>query len=244
MATSYHPTHPHVIRIRYRAARTEHGWPAHVAWLGAALLLGFLVPFVFSSVLELPRDWFVAVYAAIVLPFVAVWARWAALDLRAILRRRLWIGLAAGVVLAALLAFSVVSQQDASPRAHGLAFAFDLLWLGLVYGVLDALFLNVMPVIATFRAAERLGWLAHWRGRLAAGALALAASLLVTAAYHLGYAEYRGEGLGSPLFGNLLMTLGYLLSSNPITAVLGHIALHVASVVHGVDATVTLPPHY
>ena len=30
----------------------------------------------------------------------------------------------------------------------------------------------------------------------------------------------------------------------PITAVGAHVALHVASVLHGIDTTVTLPPRY
>ncbi|WP_166179205.1 hypothetical protein [Rubrobacter tropicus] len=50
--------------------------------------------------------------------------------------------------------------------------------------------------------------------------------------------------MASPLIGNGIMTLGYLLTFNPLTAIGAHAALHVASVLHGVDTTVTLPPHY
>jgi hypothetical protein len=68
--------------------------------------------------------------------------------------------------------------------------------------------------------------------------------LLVTAAYHLGYVEFRDGDVGSPLFGGSLTILGYLITANPLTAVLTHIVLHVVSVWHGIDSTVTLPPHY
>jgi hypothetical protein len=40
--------------------------------------------------------------------------------------------------------------------------------------------------------------------------LGLAASLVVTALYHLGFAEYREAGLAAPPLGNGVMTLGYL----------------------------------
>jgi hypothetical protein len=69
------------------------------------------------------------------------------------------------------------------------------------------------------------------------------ASLLVTTTYHLGYTEFRGSDVTDPMFGNTLMTLGYVLTGNPITALVAHVVLHVTSVIHGVDATVTLPPH-
>jgi hypothetical protein len=69
-------------------------------------------------------------------------------------------------------------------------------------------------------------------------------SLAITAAYHFGFAEFQGPELAAPLFGNGLITVGYLLAGNPITAIVAHIVLHVASVLHGIDTTVTLPPHY
>jgi hypothetical protein len=39
--------------------------------------------------------------------------------------------------------------------------------------------------------------------------------------------------------------LGFaILTGNPITAIGAHIVLHIASALHGVETTVTLPPHY
>jgi hypothetical protein len=40
------------------------------------------------------------------------------------------------------------------------------------------------------------------------------------------------------------MSLGYLLTNNPITAVFSHIAMHVAGVLHGPATVAQLPPHY
>jgi hypothetical protein len=36
----------------------------------------------------------------------------------------------------------------------------------------------------------------------------------------------------------------HLLTGNSLTAIGAHVALHVASVPHGVETTVMLPPHY
>ena len=79
---------------------------------------------------------------------------------------------------------------------------------------------------------------------MAAGALAIAASLLVTAAYHLGYPEFRGTKVLAPIIGNGVLSLTYTLTTNPISAVAGHIAMHIAAVLHGLETTVQLPPHY
>ena len=77
-------------------------------------------------------------------------------------------------------------------------------------------------------------------GRLLAS---LGASLLVTAAYHWGFVEFRGASIVSPLIGNALMTSGYLVTGSLLTPVVAHIAMHIAAVLHGMETTVQLPPH-
>lgn len=147
------------------------------------------------------------------------------------------------VLFGAFMVVNVLGQQ-ASPRPGGASLIVAFVWLGIVYGVVDGLLLNVLPVMAVWRAFAALGIGQSWPGRILTGAAALGASLFVTAAYHLGCAEFRGPELVSPLIGNGVMTLGYLLTTNPLTAVGAHVILHTASVLHGIDTTVTLPPHY
>jgi hypothetical protein len=111
--------------------------------------------------------------------------------------------------------------------------------------LVDALLLSVLPVLATWQAFSVLGWTNHWPGKIAVGALAFVASLLVTICYHLGYPEYRVPGgVVGPTIGNGVMTLGYLLTTNPITAIFSHIAMHIAGVLHGPASVMQLPPHY
>ena len=215
----------------------------HVAWLLAAAVVGFGTSALFSGVLRLPRPWFVGVYLMIASGFLHAYVRCCTIDLQQLFRSHWLRALIGAAIVGAFMAWSM-QRQAASPRPDGIGLALALAWLGLVYGVVDALLLTVMPVVATWRAFEGLGWTGTMHGRISSASAGLLASLAVTAAYHLGFAEFRGPELGAPLFGNGLFTVGYLLTGNPITAVGAHIMLHVASVLHGIDTTVTLPPHY
>jgi hypothetical protein len=40
------------------------------------------------------------------------------------------------------------------------------------------------------------------------------------------------------------LSLFYVLTTNPLSAVLSHIAMHVTAVLHGLNTAVQLPPHY
>ena len=40
------------------------------------------------------------------------------------------------------------------------------------------------------------------------------------------------------------MTLGYLVTNNPLAAVVSHIVMHIAAVLRGPASVVQLPPHY
>ena len=73
--------------------------------------------------------------------------------------------------------------------------------------------------------------------------VALLASLGVAAAYHLGFAEFRGPSLAGPLIGNGIITLSYLLTGSPVAPILAHVIMHAAAVFHGMETTAQLPPH-
>jgi hypothetical protein len=61
---------------------------------------------------------------------------------------------------------------------------FALLWVGMVYGALDALLLTLMPVLALQQMYARLGMPRHRSGTVMRAVVALGASLFVTALYH------------------------------------------------------------
>jgi hypothetical protein len=46
------------------------------------------------------------------------------------------------------------------------------------------------------------------------------------------------------VLGNGVISLAYLLTTNPLAALLSHVAMHVTAVLHGLNSAVQLPPHY
>jgi len=218
-------------------------WYTYLGWIAAAALLGFAISVVFARILRLPRSIYLIPYIGFSNLFVYAYVRWSGLSIGDLIRHN-WVWGLVGAVLFAAFTVKNVLSQPASSRAEGFTLAFDLLWSGVIYGLMDALLLSVLPVLATWQAFTLLNWTANWPGKILVGVIAVFASLLVTAAYHLGSPEYRGKGLLGPVIGNTTMTLGYLLTNNPLTAVLSHIAMHVAGVLRGPASVVQLPPHY
>jgi len=224
------------------AAQARPAW-AYVVWILGGGILGFAISGFFAGVLQLPRAIFLLPYVAIAPGVFYAYVRWSGVNVRrAALHHWVW-GLVGALAAGAFVVSNVLSQP-ASPAPVGLELVGALLWLGVVYGTVDALFLSILPMMATWQGCSKLGWTRHWPGRIVAGILALVASILVTAAYHLGYPEYRSGGLMGPVIGNSVMSLASLLTMSPIAAVFSHIAMHVTAVLQGVETTVQLPPHY
>jgi hypothetical protein len=221
----------------------SRAWYMYLLWVAAGGVLGFATAAVFAGLFRLPRALFLIPYVVLVGAFLYGYARWSQVDVRDLIVRHWPWGVAGAVIVGVFVVRNVLSQP-AYPQPQGLELAFDLVWFGVVYGTLDALLLSVMPVLATWQAFSSLGWTGTWPGRLAVGAAAIVLSLLVTAAYHPGYPEFRNPTVAAPVFGNGVMSLGYLLTTNPISAIFSHVAMHIASVLHGLETTAQLPPHY
>jgi hypothetical protein len=51
----------------------------------------------------------------------------------------------------------------------------------------------------------------------------------MTAVYHLGYSDYRGEKLRKPMTGDLIWSAPTLLTLNPLGAPIAHAAMHAAA---------------
>jgi hypothetical protein len=238
-----HASRRRSVQLARTGERTASEWWRELLWVPAAAGVGFGVTAVLAGWLEVSRSWLVLGYAGVVVPMFVGYVRWSRIDLTRLVRRRWPGGVVGAAVVGAFLVANVLGQ-DAAPRPDGARLVWDVIWLGVVYGLVDAILLTVFPVTATWRAFSRLGWTKDWAGRIAVGAIAVAASLAVTAAYHLGYPEFRGPELRDPLIGNVIVSVGYVLTTNPITAVVSHIAMHIAAVLHGAEGAVQLPPHY
>jgi hypothetical protein len=211
-------------------------------WILGAGAVGFAASAIFSGWLRWSRTAFVLPYALLALAFLAVYVRRQGINPLIQLRRRWKTGTAAGLLLGLFLWQGILSQPGSS-RPGGAALIAALAWFGLVYGATDALLLNIVPVLSIYGTMPRHR-LANHVSRLGWGFVALVASLSVTALYHLGFTEFQGPELVQPLVGNGLMTVGYLLTGSPLTALIAHMVMHMAVVIHGMETTLQLPPHY
>jgi len=221
----------------------ERIWWGYLSWVLVGAGLGFAIAGVFAGLFHLPRNIYLIPYVVIVGVFLYAYARWSRLSLGQCLHHRWGWGLVGAVVVGAFVVQSVL-RQPSSPTPSGVELAVDLFWLGVAYGALDGLLLSVLPVLAVREALTKLGWTKNLSGRVGAGLLALVVSMAVIAIYHLGYPEFRGVQLVYPVLGVSVMSLAYIVTGNPIAAVISHVAMHIAAVLHGVETVMQLPPHY
>jgi hypothetical protein len=214
----------------------------YILWIIGAGVLGFAISAFFSDLLKLSRRVFLIPYIVLIAAFLVLFFRSNRIDFPRFIARDWYWGLAAGLVVSSLMARNVLSQP-CSQRLKGWALVPDLLWVGLAYGIIDGFFLNVVPAYAVFLALPDSFGIGGPLGWALTGILALAAASLVTLLYHLGYAEFRNRSMRMVLMGNAFITAAYIVSGNPLGAILSHAAMHVAAVLRGPETTLQLPPH-
>jgi len=234
----------HVIDSRVGAsARMPAAAVQQLRWLIGGLTLGFLVPFVLADQLDVPRDLYYGIYAVSVFAFFMLWARATGQSPAGMLRRRWLLALTLGLAFAGLLALMVVRVEDATSRPDTLALIGAVLWRGVVYGATDGLLLSAFPILAVFAAFTGSRLRTSARGKLLIGFVALLASLGMTAAYHLGYSDFRSAKVRSPVTGDVAWSVPTLVTLNPVGAPIAHAGLHVSAVLHSYETDVFLPPH-
>jgi hypothetical protein len=144
---------------------------------------------------------------------------------------------------AAVLSVIVVQTEHATARPDGVELIGAVVWRGIVYGITDGMLLSEIPILAVFAALAGRA-LARWRwDRVAVGAAALLASLVMTAVYHAGYGDLRSDKMRKPLTGDLVWSLPRLTTLNPIGAPIAHVGLHVSAVLHSYETDTFLSPH-
>jgi hypothetical protein len=223
---------PRVARLPRAHVQLSRNW----LWLAGGLAYAFAVPFVLADRLDLHRDVYYGYYAASVFLLFAAWMQIEAPPWKATLLRNWRWGAALGVVFAGVMALVAVRTVDATPRPGGWELAGAIVWRGVVYGAADGVLLSAFPILAVFAALKG-------RNRVLTGAVALAATLAFTGAYHAGYSEFRTSKVRKPLTGDLIWSVPTLATLSPVGSPLAHVGLHVGAVLHSYDTDVFLPPH-
>ena len=216
---------------------------AHWAWLAGGFVVAFAVPFLFADRLDVNRDAFYGLYALAVIGLFALWSRSTAYDLVGACRRRWVVALVLGLAAAGVLALVVLRSEDATGRPAGLDLAAAVAWRGVVYGVTDGLLLSVFPILVVFAALAGSRLDRRGAGKIAIGAIALVASLGMTAVYHAGYSDFRSGKVRKPLTGDVVWSIPTLVTLNPSGAPIAHVGLHTSAVLHSYETDTFLPPH-
>lgn len=197
-----------------------------VGWVIRASILGFVISAVFAGWMKLSRNRFLIPYVSIVSIFLCSFFVLNDIDAANLLTDNWTWGILAGVLVSIFLV-KTVRTQPVSRQSTGAVLGLDIAWAGLVYGIIDALFLNVMPLVSVWIGASQFDWAGTLAGKIGIGAAGLFSSLLVTLTYHLGYPEFRNRSVGLVLVGNLIITIAFLLSGNPFGSLISHTAMHI-----------------
>ena len=212
-------------------------------WILIASLLGFTVAAVFAGWLKLQRNVYLLFYippvAALFIAFVIL----NDLNIKEIFLFNWTWGILGAILSGAFVVKNVLSQPS-SERQKGVALISDIIWPGFTYGLVDALLLSVLPILAVRLAVTNVALFDSWSGKILFIILGLLASFFATTIYHLGYPEFRGKKVIWPNVGNGVLSLAYLLTMNPLAAILPHITMHIVAMMHGPKTTGQVPPHY
>ena len=166
-----------------------------------------------------------------------------AAPIRGLVARRWRLAVALGLVVAAAGPFIALRSETSDPRPDTLELGAAILWRGIFYGAVDGLLLSAFPILVVFAAFAGTRLRTKLSGNVAIGAVALVASLAMTASYHLGYSDFRGDKVTKPLTGDLVWSVPTLVTLNPIGSPIAHIGVHVAAVIDSYETDLFLPPH-
>lgn len=220
-------------------------WWMTLSAIGVLAVAAFLVSWVLTDVLRLPRAAYLAALMVVSGAATYAYLAWSGTDATAFFTRNWQWGLLGALVSGALTARGIViaANRGGLPLPagrRGASLAGLLVWEGLLYGAAEGLLLSALPVLAAWQSFHLLGWTATTAGAVGAGALTIGASAVVIWVHHLGYREFRGSPeIRLPIVGCALLSLAYLLTRSPLAPVGGHFLLHAGAEVRGVP----LPPY-
>jgi hypothetical protein len=212
----------------------------HLKWIASGALVGFGSALIFGDLLNLPVDLYYLVYFGGIIIFFTAYIRKTKLNIKEWVSKRLVWSVLLGLIFGALLVQKVLSEP-ATDKFTGAYLAWLIFWRGMVYGVIDGLLLSSFPWIVTWRAFDVSK--KSLEKKIAFGFLAWLFILVVTTAYHLGYADFRSRKIIQPNIGNTLISVPTLVTANPIGSPITHAIMHIAAVIHSPKSDLFLPPH-
>jgi hypothetical protein len=219
-------------------------WPEALAAFAIITVAAFLVTWILTDRLRIPRAHYIPMLLAVTLGLGTGYLAWSGTSASDPLSSGMGWGLAAGL-LAAAIALPLVRQLPPHPHATGTRLAGLLVWEGLVYGIAEAVLLSTLPVLAVWQALVALGRTDGGWAKVGSGALAILGSLLVILVHHLGYAEFRTKPGRPGLFGALavcgVQALAFLVTGSVLAPIVAHIVLHGQLLLRGDELPPAMP---
>ena len=220
------------------------GWPEALTAFAIIAVAAFLVTWILTDRLGIPRAPYIPMLLAVALGLGGGYLAWSGTSASDLLSSGVGWGLAAGL-LAAAIALPLVRQLPAHPHATGTRLVGLLLWEGLVYGIAEGVLLSTLPVLAVWQALVDLGWTDGGWATVGSGALAILGALLVILVHHLGYAEFRTKAGRPELFGALavcgVQAIAFLVTGSVLAPILAHIILHGELLLRGDELPPAMP---
>lgn len=220
------------------------GWQEALAAFAIITVAAFLVTWVLTDLLRIPRAPYIPILLFVALGLGAVYLAWSGTSASDLFSSGVGWGLAAGLIAAAV-ALPLVQRLPAHPHTGGTRLVGLLLWEGLVYGVAEAVLLATLPVLAMWQVCVDLGWTDGGWAKIGSGALAILGSLLVILVHHLGYAEFRTEAGRPGLLGALvvcgLQAIAFLATGSVLAPIVAHIVLHSQLLIRGAELPPVMP---
>jgi len=216
-------------------------WEEALAAFGLIVAVAFLVTWVLTDLLRIPRTPYIAMLFVVAVGLGAGYCAWSGSSANELFTSGVVWALVAGLVAAAV-SVPLVRKLPAHPHTNGSDLVGLMLWEGLVYGIAEAVLLATLPVLAVWQTCDALGWTDGGWARVGSGALALVGSLVVILVHHLGYRQFRTRAGRPALFGALavcgVQAVAFLTSGNALAPIVAHIVLHGQLLMRGEE----LPP--
>ncbi|HEX5627156.1 MAG TPA: hypothetical protein VFY08_03960 [Actinomycetota bacterium] len=216
-------------------------WQEALAAFGMIVVVAFLVTWVLTDLLRIPRTPYIAMLLVLALGLGAGYCAWSGTSASELFTSGVGWGLISGLI-AAGVAIPLIRRLPAHPHATGTHLVGLMLWEGLVYGIAEAVLLSTLPILAVWQMCDALGWTDGGWARVGSGALAIGGSLLVILVHHLGYREFRTRAGRPALFGALavcgVQAIAFLSSGNALAPIVAHVVLHGQLLIRGDE----LPP--
>lgn len=214
-------------------------WTGCLIWLLVLMIAAFLVSWLVADRLRANQLTYVGVLTLMTAGFTVGYLAWADVGIRDLLVDNWLWGLAVGVLAGTIPAFAMARMKATAPAEYGVRRAARVAWDGVVYAISEGLLLSTLPALMTWQMIHLLGW-SGTAGTVLRIVLPLLASIAVIITHHLGYPEFRNpREMSLAVVGCGLLTVGFLITGNILTAPVGHVLMHTAGVLHGTE----LPPH-